>query len=97
MTFYLVPFLFFLIVGMPTLLILDFGSCFLVFIRGVGASQLFLAELMYDYINFGAFYVRLFVQLVRIALMFSTFVAMHDVILFNHNLTNSAVLGFEHL
>ena len=97
MTFYLVPFLFFLIVGMPTLLILDFGSCFLVFIRGVGASQLFLAELMYDYINFGAFYVRLFVQLVRIALMFSTFVAMHDVILFNHNLNNSAILGFEHL
>ena len=97
LSFYLAPFLFFLIIGMPTLLILDFGSCFLIFIRGVGASQLFLAELMYDYINFGAFYVRLFVQLVRIALMFSTFIAMHDVILFNHNLNNSSIMSFDYI
>jgi len=97
LTFYLFPFIFFLILGMPTLLIFDFGSCFLSFIRGSSATQLLLAELMYDYINVAAFYVRICVQLVRLLIMFLTFAAMNDVFLLNHTLNNSSVGPFEHI
>jgi hypothetical protein len=82
---------------MPTLLMFDFGSCFLAFIRGSAASQVLLAELMYDYINVGAFYVRLCVQFVRLLIMFLTFAAMNDVFLLNHYLNNSSIGSFEHI
>jgi len=97
LSFYLAPFLFFVIIGMPTLLMFDFGSCFLAFIRGSAASQVLLAELMYDYINVGAFYVRLCVQFVRLLIMFLTFAAMNDVFLLNHYLNNSSIGSFEHI
>ena len=77
---YLIPFLIYLVFGMPTVLLLDFSNYFLMFIRGCGAYSLFLAELMYDYINAGAFYVRLSVQWVRLFIMFLTFIVMHDTI-----------------
>lgn len=77
---YLIPFLVYLVFGMPTVLLLDFSNYFLMFIRGCGAYSLFLAELMYDYINAGAFYVRLSVQWVRLFIMFLTFIVMHDTI-----------------
>jgi len=60
--FYMLPLLVFLIFGVPTFLLIDFGIYFLMFIRGCGAYTSLLAELMYDYINIGAFYVRLCVQ-----------------------------------
>jgi len=97
LSFYLAPFLLFLIIGMPTLLILDFGSCFLSFIRGSSATQMLTAELMYDYINLCAFYVRLCVQFVRLLLMFLTFAALNDVFLFNHYLNNSTLGSFENI
>jgi hypothetical protein len=97
MSFYLLPFLFFLVIGIPTILVLDFGSCFLAFIRGTGASPVLLAELMYDYINLGAFYVRLCVQFVRLLLMFLTFAGLNDVFVLNHYLNNSTIGSFEHI
>jgi len=97
LSFYLAPFIFFLVLGTPTILILDFGSCFLAFIRGCGGSKSIAYELMYDYINLGAFYVRLCVQFVRILLMFLTFAAMNDVFLLNHYLNNSSIGYFEHI
>lgn len=97
LSFYLFPFLFFIIVGMPTILLFDFGSCFLSFIRGSSATQLLLAELLYDYINLAAFYVRLMVQMVRLLIMFLTFAAMNDVFLFNHYLNNSTIGSFDHI
>jgi hypothetical protein len=60
--FYLLPFLFFLILGVPSFLLIDFGAYFLVFIRGCGAYASIFAELIYDYINIGSFYVRMYVQ-----------------------------------
>jgi hypothetical protein len=59
---YLIPFLIYLVFGMPSVLLIDFGNYFLMFIRGCGSYNLLSAELMYDYINSGAFYVRLSVQ-----------------------------------
>ena len=43
-------------VGVPVLLIIDFGSSFLVFIRGGSANQMFLPELIYDYIKYENMY-----------------------------------------
>ena len=82
--FYMLPLLVFLIFGVPTFLLIDFGIYFLMFIRGCGAYTSLLAELMYDYINIGAFYVRLCVQWVRLLLMYLTFIVMHDTIAFCH-------------
>ena len=71
---YLIPFLVYLIFGMPSVLLIDFSNYFLMFIRGSGTYSLLSAELMYDYINAGAFYVRLGVQWVRLFIMFLTFI-----------------------
>jgi hypothetical protein len=97
LTFTLLPFILFIVFGMPTLLFVDFGSCCLAFIRGSSATQLLLAELMYDYINVGAFYVRLCVQFVRLVIMFFTFAAMQDVFLMDHSLNNSSLGFYEHI
>jgi len=67
---------------MPTYLAYDFGIFFLAYLRGVGPSPVLIAELMYDYIAFVAFYLRLVVQGVRLVLMLGTYVSMHDLILF---------------
>lgn len=80
--FYLLPFLAYLVFGMPSVLLIDFGNYFLMFIRGCGTYTSLTAELMYDYINIGAFYVRLSVQWVRLLIMYLTFVIMHDTLAF---------------
>ena len=84
LVFYLIPFLVFLIMGVPSFLLIDFGIYFLVFLRGCGSYTSIFAELMYDYINIGSFYVRLCVQWVRLLLMYLTFIVMHDTIVFCH-------------
>lgn len=82
MVFYLFPCLYYIILSVPTYLSYDFGIFFLAYLRGVGPSPVLVAELMYDYIAFIAFYIRLFVQGVRLFLMTGTYVSMHDLILF---------------
>jgi len=84
LVFYLIPLLVFLIMGVPSFLLIDFGIYFLVFLRGCGSYTSLFAELMYDYINIGSFYVRLCVQWVRLLLMYLTFIVMHDTIVFCH-------------
>lgn len=82
LVFYLFPVLYYIILAVPTFLSYDFGIFFLAYLRGVGPSPVFIAELMYDYIAFTAFYIRLFVQGVRLVLMIFTYISMHDLILF---------------
>lgn len=82
MVFYLFPALYYIILSVPTYLLYDFGIFFITYLRGVGPSPVFIAELMYDYIAFFSFYIRLFVQGVRLVLMTFTYVSMHDLILF---------------
>jgi hypothetical protein len=95
--FYLLPLLVYLVFGMPTFLLIDFGNCFLMFIRGSGAYTSLLVELMYDYINFGAFYVRLSVQWVRLLIMFLTFIVMHDTLSFCNFVSNMFLSFFDYL
>lgn len=82
LVFYLFPGLYFIILGIPTFLIWDFGIFFLVYLRGVGGSVLLSIELMYDYLAVIIFYTRILVQGVRLVLMLFTYISMHDVVLF---------------
>jgi len=82
MIFYSFPFLYYIIISMPTYLLYDFGIYFLTYLRGVGSTSLLTMELMYDYIAFSAFYIRLMVQGVRLVLMIFTYISLHDLIIF---------------
>jgi len=81
LTFYLFPLLYYVILFIPVLLAYDFGLFFVAYLRGVGGSPVILVELMYDYIMFSAFYIRLIVQNVRLILMTFTFAAFHEVVI----------------
>lgn len=82
MIFYSFPFLYYIIISMPTYLLYDFGIYFLTYLRGAGTTSLLAMELMYDYIAFLAFYIRLMVQGVRLVLMIFTYISLHDLIIF---------------
>ena len=80
--FLFVFFLYFLIFGIPTFLIFDFGIFFLAYLRGVGDKSNFFYELMFDYIAVIIFYTRILVQGIRLVLMLFTYASMHDLVLF---------------
>ena len=79
---YLFPGIYYIIIFIPTLLLYDFGLFFISYLRGVGASSVILFELVFDYIAFLAFYIRLSVQGVRLILMIFVYVSLHDLILY---------------
>jgi len=67
----------------PAFLAYDFGLYFVAYLRGVGGSSIISIELLYDYIAFSAFYIRLIVQNVRLILMAFTFASFHEMIIFH--------------
>jgi len=79
---YTFPALYFLILLIPSSMIYDFGIFFLAYLRGVGPSPLIVLELVYDYIAFMAFYIRILVQAVRLLLMIFTYASLHDFVLY---------------
>lgn len=83
LVFYLFPLLWVIVLGVPVFLLYDFGIFFVTYLRGVGPTPVFIAELMYDYIGVLAFFIRLVVQGVRIVLMTLTYVGLHDFIIFH--------------
>lgn len=94
--FYLLPVTYYIIFSIPTYLSYDFGIFFLGYLRGVGPSPVLIAELMYDYIAFVAFYIRLMVQGVRLVLMIFTYTSMHDLIIF-FSYDQQFMLGSENI
>ena len=80
---YILPGMYYLIVCVPTFLLYDFGVFFLSHLRGIGASSVITFELIFDYIAFFGFYIRLGVQGVRLILMIFVYVSLHDLILLN--------------
>jgi hypothetical protein len=94
LVFFLFPGLYYIIIGIPTFLIYDFGIFFLAYLRGVGPSPVLLFELMYDYIAVIIFYTRILVQGVRLVLMIFTYASMHDLILF-FSFSQKIFLGSE--
>lgn len=86
LVFYLFPGLYYVIIGIPTFLIYDFGIFFLAYLKGVGNSSVSFVEAMFDYIAVTIFYTRILVQGIRLVLMIFTYASMHDfVMLFSFN------------
>lgn len=85
------PMVYYTILNTPTYLLYDFGIFFNCYLRGIAPSSILVFELLYDYIAVIAFYVRVLVQGVRLVLMFLTYAAMHDCILYmNYNFVSFA-------
>ena len=82
MTFYLFPFIYFIIFFIPFSLLYDYGSYFLTYLNGVGKSSVMLLELLFDYIAVSIFYLRLMVQNVRLVFMLFTYSELHELVVF---------------
>lgn len=93
---YLLPFLFYMILLIPIHLSFDFGLYFVCYLRGVGKAPVSFVEVMYDYIGFAAFYIRLIVQNVRLILMLFTFASFHELVI-THGIGKEWVMGDESL
>jgi hypothetical protein len=94
LSLYVFPILYYIIMLIPAFLAYDFGIYFVSYLRGKGDSTLSIVELMYDYIAFASFYIRLVVQNVRLLLMTFTFASFHEIILI-HEVNRSFLLGEE--
>jgi hypothetical protein len=93
---YLFPGIYYIIICIPTFLLYDFGIFFLSYLNGVGSSSVILFSLVFDYIAFLAFYIRLTVQGVRLILMIFVYVSLYDFIVF-HPINNTLFCGSESL
>lgn len=82
LVFFFFPLLYYTICNTPTFLLYDFGILYNCYLRGIAPTPTLVFELMYDYIAVIAFYVRILTQGVRLALMFFTYAAMHDYVLY---------------
>lgn len=91
---FLMPVLYYTILGIPTMLLFDFGIFFICCIKGVGTTQSILSELLYDCINTISFYTRLLTQGVRLFLMFSIYTSLHDFVIYG-NFSKNFFLGVE--
>jgi hypothetical protein len=94
LTIYLFPLLYYIIMCIPAFLAYDYGLYFVAYLRGVGPSPLILVELLYDYIAFAGFYIRLVVQNVRLILMTFTFASFHEAII-THGIEKEWIIGDE--
>jgi hypothetical protein len=69
------------VLTIPGNLLFDFGLLFLLYLRGSSNTSSFFFELFYDYIGVTAFFTRLVVQFVRMALMVVVYAMMHDTVI----------------
>lgn len=81
--FYILSFvlLFTTIIGIPLLLLYEYGFYFNVFLRGSSNSLNFLYELLLDYINIISYILRICVQFVRIIIILITLFTYNEVFL----------------
>lgn len=82
MMYFFLPLVIFTVCNTPTFLLQDFGILYNCYLRGIVPSSSLFAELLLDYISVLAFYLRILTQSVRLVLMFSTYAAMHEFVLF---------------
>jgi hypothetical protein len=94
--FYFLPLAYFVIFGIPTFLMFDFGIFFLVYLKGVGSYSNLLIEAMFDYINVVIFYTRILVQGIRLVLMLFTYLSMNDLVLY-FSFNQTIFLNYENI
>ena len=92
--FYFLPALYFIVVGIPTFLVWDFGVFFLTYLRGEGKSSYLAVELIYDYLAVLIFYIRICIQGIRLILMLFVYLSMQEFVLFL-NFSQNLFLGYE--
>ena len=88
-----VPIVLFSLVLIPVNLIADFGLLFVAYLRGASNTASLFFELVYDYIGVVAFFTRLVVQFVRIALMVVVYMMMHETVVFTYMPLRAFVAG----
>ena len=74
----LIPLLYYVVINTPTTILLDFGGFYICCLRGVAPTSCLIFELVYDIIALIAFYVRVLVQGVRLALICYAYISLHD-------------------
>jgi len=84
----LFPFLYMLIIIIPTLLLVDYGIYFLTYLSGSGKSTSITVEFTFDYIAMSIFFLRLLVQNVRLIFMIFTFTELHEMIIYDRVVVN---------
>lgn len=72
------PLFLFIVLGMPTNMIWNYGIFYSVYLRGSSNTTLFFLEFMYDVLATTIMYIRLFVQNVRFILMFFAFFECYE-------------------
>jgi hypothetical protein len=84
LTAFLCAQLFMLIVCIiPLQMLFDFGGSFIIYLKGGSPNTTLLVEYLMDYIAAIAYFVRVIIQGIRLALMFVIYVTMHDCVIFN--------------
>lgn len=91
---YSIIIMFLFILGMPTLLLYDFGIFFLAYLKGAGKYISSIAEMMFDYTACLVFYIRILAQWIRVVLMVVTFISLSHYVS-DFDITNSALIGSE--
>ena len=99
------PYIYYFIFTIPFYLSYSFGLFLPVYLRGSGSSKILFVEVIYDYLAIFAFFIRLFVQNVRLILMSFTFYSLHELlseisfykffIIFDENLNNLNNFNFD--
>lgn len=82
-SFFFLPFLYFIIILIPFMLLYDYGIYFLVYLNGVSKSSYILIEFLFDCIAISIYFLRLLVQNVRLIFMLFTYFELHEFILFH--------------
>jgi len=96
LVFYLFPGLYYIIIGLPTFLVYDYGIYFLAYMGGKGNSPVMSVTLFFDYISVFIFYNRILVQGIRMVMMLGTYASMHDLILY-FSFNQKMFLGAENI
>lgn len=83
------PLFLFIVLGMPTNMLWNYGILYPVFLRGSSNTTILSLEFMYDILATGIMYIRLIVQNVRFLLMFFAFFECYEFFLNTMFITRS--------
>lgn len=70
--------LFFILISIPLNVLVDYGFYFCIYIRGCSNSLIISYEIILDYINILAYWLRIIIQLIRLIVIFVTFYTFNE-------------------
>jgi len=72
-----------IILLIPVSILLDYGFFFIVYIRGCSNTSLLVYEILLDYINIIGYFTRIYIQLIRLVVIFITFYQFNELYIEN--------------